>query len=222
MQVDPKAFIAYFPKLKECLEGLSTKEDKSEDDILTHDHLKFLIEFISEEFANLINKINAYLAHGEITFDLLWAILLPRTPLFTKCIITGEPRIVWLEEAQLQTCGTTFYDLQSSCVEYNASSHQLEAQENEPKFGIAKVEIDPIYLFRGAVKIKNLPSFPLVYHPNQEKVKAKLLQRGKKWLSLQGMHHMHYSGNAYYYNSNGQIAKLHVSTILAPFRRRRH
>lgn len=189
---------------------MSAKEDRTEDEALACDHLKFLIEFVSEEFADLINEINAYLAHGEITFSLLWAILLPRTPLYTKCMITGEPRIVWLEVAQLQSCGTTFYDLQSQCVEYNAQFHQPEADGIEPKFGIAKVQVPAIYAFRGAVKIKNLPTYPLKYHPNVEKLEAKLLNRGKKWLSLQDMHHMYYSGNAYYQTGSGEMAKLHV------------
>lgn len=176
------------------------------------DHLKFLIEFVSEEFAELINEINTYLSHGEITFSLLWAILLPRTPLYTKCMITGEPRIVWLEVAQLQTLagGTAFYDLQSQYIEYNAQFHQPEADGNEPKFGIAKVEVPVIYTFRGAVKIKNLPSYPLQYHPNVEKLKAKLLSRGKKWMNLQGMHLMYYSGNAYDQTDSGQMEKVHV------------
>lgn len=43
-KVDPKAFIAYLPKLKERADELSRSEEES----LACEHLKFLIEFVNE------------------------------------------------------------------------------------------------------------------------------------------------------------------------------
>lgn len=211
-EVDYRAFIAYLPRLKERAEELDAKEGKSEDESLACDHLKFLVEFVSEEFADLIKKINVYLSHGEITFSLLWAILLRRTPLYTKCRITGEPRIVWLEVGLTKSADMTIlYDLHAQWVEYNAQFHQPRAVRSEPKFGIAEMRLPEISPFHGAVKIKDLRIYPLEYHPNAERLKAKLLSRGKKWLSLQGKHHvMYYSGNAYYRTDSGEVARIQV------------
>lgn len=77
-------------------------DPKTDEELKALEHLEFLINFISEEYSGMVNEINAYLLRGEITYDLLWAILLPQTPLYMECLITGEPRIVWLQNAVLQ------------------------------------------------------------------------------------------------------------------------
>lgn len=180
---------------------------KTDEELKALEHLEFLINFISKEYSGMVNEINAYLLRGEITYDLLWALLLPQTPLYTECLITGEPRIVWLQNAVLQLGS---YALQTEAVEYNSGYHMPEKHGLETKFGIADIKISPIFAFDGAVKINNLPSYPLEYHTNPDRLGEKLLSRGMKWVSLLGMHHMHYTGNAYYTTAMGEMGKLHV------------
>lgn len=182
-------------------------DPKTDEELKALEHLEFLINFIGEEYSGMVNEINTYLLRGEITFDLLWAILLPQTPIYTECLITGEPRIVWLQNAVLQLGS---YALQTQAIEYNSRNHMPENLNLEPKFGIADVKISPIFAFDGAVKINNLPSYPLEYHTNPDRLREKLLLRGMKWVSLLGMHHMYYSGNAYYTTMMGGMGKLHV------------
>ncbi|KAJ8473066.1 hypothetical protein ONZ51_g8110 [Trametes cubensis] len=50
--------------------------------------------------------------------------------------------------------------------------------------------------FKGTVKIDSLDVYPLEHHPNAGQLKVALYERGKKWLSLQGISHMQYEGLA--------------------------
>lgn len=186
---------------------MASVDPKTDEESTALAHLEFLINFICEEYSGIVNEINTYLSQGQITYDLLWAILLPQTPLYTECLITGEPRVVWLQAAVSQL---GLYALQTQAVEYNSGYSTPEKHGLEPKFGIADVKISPIFAFDGAVRINNLPSYPLEYHTNPDRLGEKLLLRGMKWISLLGMHHMHYTGNAYYTTAMGEMGKLHV------------
>lgn len=191
---------------------MGARDDLDEEQSSTLEQLRFLISFLNEEFAEQINELNGLLSHGEITFNLLWAIFLPKIPLYTECPITGEPRMAWLLNGMNQVAT---YDFAAESVEYNSSYDTPGKRSAEPRFGIANLlQISSIHAFSGAVKICNLPTYPLEYHPNPEKLKEALRQRGKKWENLQGMHHMHYTGTAYYPTPTGQMAKLLVRKIL--------
>lgn len=50
--------------------------------------------------------------------------------------------------------------------------------------------------FKGTVKIESLDAFPIKYHADQERLKEVILERGKKWVSLIGIHHKQFNGIA--------------------------
>lgn len=54
------------------------------------------MEFIHKEYKRTLYRIKNLTSHGEITADLLYAIMVPRTVLLTKCPISGEPRALQL------------------------------------------------------------------------------------------------------------------------------
>ncbi|KAI0325259.1 P-loop containing nucleoside triphosphate hydrolase protein [Cubamyces sp. BRFM 1775] len=66
--------------------------------------------------------------------------------------------------------------------------------------------------FKGTIKIDTLDVYPLEHHPNAVGLKAALYERGKKWLSLQGVNHMQYEGLASYKGSVGSAIKLKVKS----------
>ena len=69
---------------------------------LQHAHLAHLIEYLTTTHASKLNSLASLLAHDEITFDLLWALYVPRkTVLYTLCPVTDEPRAVRLTHAEL-------------------------------------------------------------------------------------------------------------------------
>lgn len=67
--------------------------------------------------------------------------------------------------------------------------------------------------FRGARRITSLGCYPLQYHKNEAQVRKELIERGKKFVSLSGVHYRSHQGMAYYkkkkavikVNINGRI-----------------
>jgi hypothetical protein len=51
--------------------------------------------------------------------------------------------------------------------------------------------------YDGVVKIAELAAYPIEWHPNHKDVREKLVERGRRWLQLTGVHHLHYNGVAY-------------------------
>lgn len=64
--------------------------------------------------------------------------------------------------------------------------------------------------FKGARKITSLNCYPLKYHKNEAKVRAELIERGKKFVSLQGVHYKSHEGLAYY-KKRKQIIKVNIN-----------
>lgn len=189
------------------------EEDKKVEETVALSHLKFLISFIEDEYAEQVSEIGSYINNGEISFDLLWAIMHYRVPVFTNCTVTGQPRLGWINGMDVvKIDGRTACVLDAECIDYNARSHRSDSKqrEDEPMFGITKLYIPPIWEFKGAMKIRELAAFPMAFHANLANLLEKLCERGKRWADLQGMHHMHYSGNAFYRTPKGCIAKHYV------------
>jgi hypothetical protein len=64
--------------------------------------------------------------------------------------------------------------------------------------------------FKGARKIISLNCYPLKYHKNEAKIRAELIARGKKFVSLQGVHYKSHEGLAYY-KKRKQLIKVNIN-----------
>jgi hypothetical protein len=64
--------------------------------------------------------------------------------------------------------------------------------------------------FRGARKITSLPVYPLKYHKNEEQVRKTLIERGKKFVALGGVHYKSHQGMAYY-KKKKSIVKVNIN-----------
>ncbi|KAH8897599.1 P-loop containing nucleoside triphosphate hydrolase protein [Thozetella sp. PMI_491] len=60
--------------------------------------------------------------------------------------------------------------------------------------------------FKDPKKITTLDVYPLRCHPAPEALQAALIERGKKWESLRGLHHMYYTGTVTPGDVSGQEA----------------
>lgn len=69
------------------------------------------------------------------------------------------------------------------------------------------LEIDE---FRGARRIDSLGIFPLAYHEDEEQVRERLIERGRKFGSLKGMHYKFYKGLAFFKRKRGAV-RLNVN-----------
>lgn len=187
--------MTFLPEFDEYAARLREKDAKTEDEEVMSSHLDFFLDYIRLDNAKNLETINNLLAHDEITFDLLWVILVPRTTIYTRCIVTEEPRAFTMTHAERGTSnGIPCWDIEGEYVEYNAKRHAEKAAPGTPKFGLATFKPVQIMIFEGAVKISSLPHYPLKFHPHAENLRTLLVERGKKWCSMQGVQHKHFKG----------------------------
>lgn len=187
---------------------MKAKEQKTEDDLHTLQHLSFLLNFLRSEYASLLNELSSLLFNGEITFDLMWAIFTPKTILYTPCPVTSEPRTVRLIQADLlppQQEPKVLWRFDVEYVEYNSQYHSANRALDTPKFGLAKLQIHDIFRFKGAMKITSLPCYPVEWCQNWEDLRPRLLARAKKWAEFQGVHHLQYDGLGYHKVKDGFV-----------------
>lgn len=204
MQLDPKILITFYPPLYEHLEELQEETiEKEEGKPYAVDQLALLLDFVKTEYAAMLARIDSLLDHGEITFDLLWAIMLPNIEYFTADPKSGQPRAVILKWAT-EGCGLTgpFYTLDCEYIEAfgNQPEKALDgaviARTDKKRFGRAKMT-SMIEGFQGAVKIHQLRMFPMDYHPKRDEIRTRLIERGRKWAAHDGIYHKHYNGIAF-------------------------
>jgi hypothetical protein len=190
--------LTFLPAFCDHLEDLKEDEETNEVDIK---QLGLLIDFLRTEHASELERLASFLAHEEITFDLLWATLIPDKEYYTADRRTGQPRAVILKWATEQcSMAGRFYSLDCEYLESFGDSaatiKDRSAKQASKKFGKAKYT-GTIFEFQGAVKITSLGIYPMEYHHKIDEVRNMLIARGKKWADHDGMHHVAYSGIAY-------------------------
>ena len=228
LQLDPLLLISFFPQLEKYEEKLRFVISRTEDEEKMLEGLTTLLDWLRTNYRTTLSTIANLTAHGEITFDLLYGILVPRTILVTRDGATGELRCLRLLTARVENCGgdERRYVLSCEGVEMadptkdpvkssdetddddddNGSdddsddSNELKDQTSAFRavgraFG---KHVSNIYLreFGGTQKINRLSAYPISYHPDPEGLKAALIKRGRKWASLNGVHHVYYHGLA--------------------------
>lgn len=152
--------------------------------------VNLLLNTLTSDYANTISTINRLKSHSEITWDLIYAILVPQSIIVTRCAVTGAPRLFKLESAvQTSVDG-------KSCYQLNCTSMDLVDRPVTQSVGVAKVttQILLVKSFRGTVKIESLDAYPIRFHPDAPKLCEMIRERGKKWVSLNGVHHKQFNG----------------------------
>ncbi|KAG6835827.1 hypothetical protein H0H93_014300 [Arthromyces matolae] len=204
LELDPEMFITFFDKFIEYRDGLASKKPKTERDNHILSSINLLLSTISTDYRTTLASINRLTAHNEITFDVLYAILVPRTLFVATCAITGNPRLFKLASATRTTIdGKPVFQL--CCESYDLVDKLTQTAS------IGKVQtMILLHSFKGTVKIHDLDIYPLKYHPNPEGLREALLRRGKKWVGLNGIHHMQYDGIAAF-KKGGRVTKHNVN-----------
>ena len=64
--------------------------------------------------------------------------------------------------------------------------------------------------FRGARKITSLGVYPLKYHKNEAEIRNELIERGKKFVRLSGVHYKSHQGMAYY-KKKKSVIKVNIN-----------
>ncbi|KAJ7062733.1 hypothetical protein C8F01DRAFT_1135061 [Mycena amicta] len=150
-----------------------------------------LLSFLATDYRSTLAQIARLTAHGEITYDLLYAILVPRTLIVARCAVTGLERLFRLESfTHTAVEGVPVYALALEGVD-------LVDRPMTQTVGVGRVQANMfIPYFKGAARIDTLDAYPLRFHPNETQVVQMVKQRGQKWVGLLGIHHQEYNGIA--------------------------
>ena len=178
------------------LESRRDKGDQETDQATKH--LDLLVCYLQKHFASTIQTLPQLIEHNEITFDLLWALFPPNSLVYTTCIYSEQPKCLVFDFGDVQVIKQqTYWVLQGRYLDYDGK-----------KFGeVSRALLIPEY--RGAKIITSLETFPLACHPEVAEVESALIERGRKFMSLQGVHHRSYNGLAHF-KKDGQPIKFNL------------
>ncbi|KAK2748624.1 hypothetical protein FQN55_004177 [Onygenales sp. PD_40] len=205
--VDPNMLFLYLEESREYakeLKALAKTEKKKKAKRLAATksaHLKVLIKYLDQDYAETKKTLYPLLESNTITFDLLWALFKPNTIAYTPTYSApDEPRAFKIEYATKESSFMKgqWYCIEGRYLEYDGKS-----------FGMGTMAAD-VEAFKGPRKISSLACYPLKYHRDPEGVKAKLIERGKKFVSLQGMNYRFHKGMAFY-KKRRSVIKVNIN-----------
>ncbi|ORY18644.1 hypothetical protein BCR34DRAFT_596219 [Clohesyomyces aquaticus] len=164
-------------------------------------HCKILAAYLDEDYEDTKKTLNPMLKAGNITFDLLWALFKPNTIAFTPTYGSAEdPRCFKVDYANKERhpLRGEWYAIEGRYLEYDGKV-----------FGLGDFEM-PVESFKGPRKITSLAAYPLEYHKDPEGVRKQLVERGKKFVALQGMNYKFHKGLAFQKKKKA-ILKTHIN-----------
>ena len=164
-------------------------------------HYNLLVNFVKTAYAPTTKRLTALLEDYEITYDLLWALFKPNTVVHTTYLGTGKPRCVNYNSGEERTIdnGVEYFYLECRYIDFDSKV-----------FGETSIELT-ILKFRRTKRINSLNAFPLEHHPNKNEVKVYLVDCGRRFVSLLGVHYRQYRGDAFYMRK-GQPVKVPVNS----------
>lgn len=192
--LDPNLLFLYLEETREYMHELkaqskSEKKKRNRKRAATKAaHLKILVKYLDKDYAETKNALYPLLDNNTITYDLLWALFKPNTIAYTQTYGTpDEPRAFKIEYATKESSFMRgqWYSIEGRYLEYDGKSFGM---------GTMSAEVDH---FKGPRKISSLACYPLKYHRDPEALQAQLIERGKKFVSLQGMNYRFHKGMAF-------------------------
>ncbi|TDZ48411.1 26S proteasome regulatory subunit 4 [Colletotrichum trifolii] len=210
-KLDPNLLFLYLEDLRKYRkelrdvepDGADRKERKKQQKHIDtkRAHLKVLIKYLDKDYDKIKKSLYPMLENGLITFDLFWALWKPKTLIYTNTYGSPEePRLFKVEQAvriQHPIKGNVYW-IDGKYFEYDGK-----------RFGYGTFSME-IGEFSGARKITSLDAYPLDYHKNKQSVKANLIERGKKFVRLGGVHYRSHEGMAYY-KTKKSVLKVNVN-----------
>ncbi|KAI0672090.1 hypothetical protein C8Q78DRAFT_1025194 [Trametes maxima] len=218
-EVDLYVLLEFLPHLEQYGDDLSTRLRGDEDAKSAYKAVGALTSYLRKEYGATLTVVAELTSRGEITFDALFAIFVPRTVVLASCDLSSEWRAFRVKSStQIRTSGVDVYDticesidvvddsIHCACCSISddvTAPPDLSHQETKA-FGRVQHRF-LIPRFKGTVRIDSLNVYPLKYHTDARRLRECLVARGKKWLALQGIHHVQYTGHAAYTLSVGAI-----------------
>lgn len=148
-----------------------------EEDFEVRDNLVALRTIVRRELSGAFAVYDDLAAHGVISHDQIWTIFTPGDTVFSPGEEAGE-RLYLLQSLEMFAHALI---LHLAFVDCHGDGFARRTKS---------VSIAP---FRGTSRITSLKFFPVKYLPDAEAVLARLLERGRKFRALAGIHYRAYS-----------------------------
>ncbi|EMC97645.1 hypothetical protein BAUCODRAFT_69134 [Baudoinia panamericana UAMH 10762] len=144
-------------------------------------HLNLLLDFIKEEFSETITECDNLNNQGLTSYPLLWTTFRPGCTVYA--LVFGQPRAFILEKSQY-LCDPPGLQLSLRFVDFDGTD-----------FGTRQTSRF-VPAFAGTERIRELTAYPLEWHQDPAAAKKRLLERGREFEKLAGMHFCNYRGIA--------------------------
>ncbi|KEF58304.1 uncharacterized protein A1O9_06230 [Exophiala aquamarina CBS 119918] len=205
LHMDPNMLFLYLEEMRNYVDILeqsaSTRKRKERKALATQiQHLRVMVRYLDKDFAETKRNLYPMLENNQITFDLLWALYKPNT--IAYCSTYGDSDEGRAFKIDFATKDQNFmkgvwYNVEGRYLEYDGKSFGMGTLHNE------------VQAFQGVRKISSLECFPLQYHRDPKKIREQLIERGKKFVQLQGMNHRYHKGMAYAKRKK-QVLKINI------------
>ena len=164
-------------------------------------HLSLLADFIKSKYVSTTDRLIPLLENGETSYELLWTLFKPNTIVYTTCLDTEKSLCFRFDMGEERTTATgiTYFHMECRYLDSDGAVFG----EVSASLGIAK--------FAGIKRIANLAAFPLAYHPRRSEMRTSLVNRGRRFVSLLGVHHLQYYGNAFFMEK-GEVVEVPVKS----------
>lgn len=205
--VDPNTLFLYLEELRTHYRKTLTTRIEAEKKKKVVKELKLqrslcrtLVEYLDGDYAQIKKTLFPLLEAGNITYELLWALFKPSDIAITSSYgVSGEPRCFKVEVVnKYSTMTRDFYAIDGKYLEYDGKN-----------FGMGDFEAE-LDTFKGPRKITSLGAYPLRYHKDPEGVKKQIIERGRKFVSLEGMNYRFHKGMAFH-KKKKQVLKININ-----------
>ncbi|KAF2639508.1 hypothetical protein P280DRAFT_401901 [Massarina eburnea CBS 473.64] len=149
---------------------------------------KLLLRYIDEDYHETRKTLKPMLKAGTIPYNLVWALFKPNTIAYTPTYGNkDDPRCFKVDYCYEEEdwFGNKKWTIEGRYLEYDGKV-----------FGLGDHFVQ-IAAFKGHRKISGLGAYPLAFHKEPEALRQRLVERGKKFVALQGMNYRVQKGLAY-------------------------
>ncbi|KAK0128780.1 hypothetical protein ONS95_000730 [Cadophora gregata] len=178
---------------------LSTALEEQEEGE-TKEHVQLLHTVLEAELKDTIAAKADYIKNKVITFEHLWTIFQPGTTLYSE---------EWGRHCGSKFSNGSYYEHPKYGPCYGVNAQKVDWDGD--KFGYASNQ-HIILAFAGTRPIASLDAFPLSFHPDEKKIKAQLLKRGKLFEHYHGYHYKAYKAFALGKDMCGNDIKVTVDS----------
>jgi hypothetical protein len=191
------SFTQPFRPLYFCQEEIIALYKSTTNDLALKGYLGLLIRLMDEMFGEMRARKRHLQASGLVNFKLAWTYF-PRDTVVYSYGRNSELLCKVEDTAYTKKTTGVVLSIMGKVLTFNGDSFVWQDSTLE------------MPAFDGNKPVKDLLHYPLEFNPEQEDVKKRMLERGKKVLDLQGLTYCTYNGIALYQESKDKLEKHNV------------